>query len=1294
MGKPKGKSPKPVTIDSPHELLTEYPSAPRSGAPLKAADGHNVDGWADEDIRTYNELLNERAKLEKEKNELEQKSSRHQAQRALLDENATALDRLFKAQLGGDFKFTGSSTCCLDAHHDPPNTKRAVGTNVSCKHEICMRARTKGVSWMEMDTIKYYHARIVSEKSQRMQNALRKQRDVELVRVKKDDDEELALRARKNALLDRATRGGAGLDGSKAPANKPEKVTSLESSTLDMLASKDFLLDPKNSAILEAAKENEHIVRRIRGRLDKIRNDVNAGRVSAVDARVKLDQANSEMAEAERKNNEFRQMIIDAEPAISQLHPPATTSVNANIGSSIGASAANVPCDWSNLPPILPNALASNNAEAFSQALSVMKGFFSASDPHDVQNAITDLRGVLELSGPMSPVLQKSFKALEDMLAKPNAKGFTLDVTTGDGVTRTCNNVVDVMMNLRSKMQSSTNPSAVTDPDFKLDSDTIKANIECIKVEDAAKKDMEKMAEKMSEDTVENVTTALKKVKAKAILKSPIPPLSDIILDDVINEILLHRSVKALIVEAAAGTGLAQLSGKITSLVISTARNKPERYLAILDRVKAFIKKVQQKEGLQTLLEAVTKVDASMAKFVAAHEEKQRKILAATGKSLSTVPSLNPDTSSVSLARLTSTKYLLEGALVDPESFELYKKFFETTSPVNDRLSVTSRMLSHYHMNLEEGIWNMFQVFVSHRTSAKFWFGDWKFQKDFYCANMRIAAAVRDDKFLDTVLAYQQRGVCPGMTALVMAQRLTYQIRENFESAKSKAMILRNIFANYEPDNNREWVHSFHFIAQAMADLFAMIVVQVSAPDSRYVPILAADILSVLCTFVLGVADPNKAETNLRAAEAFTTSFLTQPENGEFGKLQDVFSRFAYTCQDSRYRCSPQHTCKDNILLFNQERLRTLVPEPLKVNKKGKENSAESVSTYPPQAETAFGLPRHTHLRTMVDAYWEVARSIMPHLDCFPREKKCFCSSADQEFAEEIQVVKHVLDADFEELKSQVKKGMEPPKSLWDRLEKNATILHERPVNWGGNQKKIAEIRTEELRSGDQGSRMPSNSGRRIKIKQVPVSVPSIQTNKSSNTLQAGNVGKEFADDLSSKGIVSAKDANPPMTERELFIRNQLLTFVDSVDHVHKFASYIGPLLRRSPLEGVVLQVDDMLNGHVVMAWAIAEAQGYTALQNWMDDYFGEYFGSRRLSLNGGAQGTSNGAKLPSISTLQKQNPQTRVHKHTANATPATPSLEQKAEQPVNDIEHLGQEFLRQMDVVSERRKRHPQRRR
>ena len=587
MGKGKSKKVKPLTIADDVPQSHDHCTCNHDSS--RATDGHNVDGWTDEDIRIYNELLTERAKLEKEKNELEQKSARHQAERALLNEEAAAFDSLFKAQLSGEYRFTGKTLCCLDfADH-------AAGPKRSCHHEVCTRAKKGGVSWMEMDTIKYYHARITAEKSQRMKDALRKQRDVELGRVKKDDEEELSLRSRRAALLEK--NSSMQKDDSRLPADTYNKGD-LAPSLLDAFGGDGSLLNQKDKEILEAAKENELVVKRIRSRLDKIRHDVHSGRVTAFDARVKLDQANKEMAEAEKKNNVFKELVF-------------TAGTSTDLATSTSLSRA------------LTKSLATSSSDAFSQALTVMKGFFSASDPRDVQSAITDLRSVLEVNGPMSPVLQKSFQALEDMLAKPHAKGFSVDLPDQEGNKRTCTNVVEVLLMLRN----TDDPSALdaTAEELKLDKATLHANYECIKIEEKAVKDIEQTLNRFARSDVKTIYEKVKTVKDKAAMNSPIPPLSDIVLETKMLAILFQHAGERLRLDALHGASERDLAGKMTSIIISYSERSPDRYLESLDKLNMGIQRcnVDTDEAANKTWQAFDTVNESMSRFVEKHREKQ-----------------------------------------------------------------------------------------------------------------------------------------------------------------------------------------------------------------------------------------------------------------------------------------------------------------------------------------------------------------------------------------------------------------------------------------------------------------------------------------------------------------------------------------------------------------------------------------------------------------------------------------------------------------------------------------------
>ncbi|KAJ9607193.1 hypothetical protein H2200_008265 [Cladophialophora chaetospira] len=1350
MGKPRGKGPKPASNDTSFDLSAEAVPPQSPGSPLRAVDGHNVDGWADEDIRTYNELLTERAKLEKEKNELEQKSSRHHTQRALLDENATALDSLFKAHLGGDFKFTGSGKCCLDFDVACDDAKG----DFPCKHEICSRAKTKGVSWMEMDTIKYYHARIVSEKSQRMQSALRKQRDVELVRVKKDDDEEAAIRTRRNAILDKATRG----DHTPAPASKVDKGRKSEMSALDMLpmASKDFLLDPKNSAILEAAKENEHIVRRIRGRLDKIRHDVNAGRVSPADARVKLDQANSEMAEAERKNNEFRQMILDAEPALSQLHPNVpTTSTNAATPGS--------------LTTVLQNTLASSNADAFSQALTVMKGFFSASDPHDVHTAITDLRSVLEINGPMSPVLKKSFNALEDMLAKPNASAFSLNLRTSDGKITTCKNVVEVLLNLRQQNQGSGGPATIVDSDNNVDSETLKSNQECMKVENTAKREMIKQAEKMAEDTDDRLKAALNKIKSKAVSKSPIVALSDFVLDDTIADIMFRRSLQALVAEAETGASSAQqLSAKITRQIISNAQNKPDKYLARLGSVKEFIRDCR-KNPPQVFLEAVAKVDDSMPKFVAAQQEKLRKAAAASKPA---VPSSKvaplPDSSSSEPIATRETKHLLAGS--KPEQVEALPSRLELPF-AKDTTRVREQIYYYYKKTIESGIWDLLHVVLNKQTSNQFFWIDFEQERKFYTDNLRLAAAVPESSLSETVLELTELQLCPARAVIVLVQRITLRIRENIKLGYEKMDELNEFCKKLDSGNNStEWSEHFSSIATRITNLYGHL--DSLEPDKKtgWYETMVVDVLAFMTTFVLGSQNGENAEMNMRQLEEFIVQvMLTVGRSGSNQALhiQKFCSEIASMAKDtSKYGCPPTHPCRASFSGYVEYKLKSLVARPLKLDQKGEMLPEDGAPTTSQKSIEYF----YSEI-TRLPAIWDRARTLTPHLNCMASRKKCTCNKSDKDFSKNIKDLKDKIDADMSQVKQDALAYGDPSMPTISRIASNIALLRQRPAKFAGNQQRVkalyanlgpksfAEFYPEFQIStpkpsvpGKDSAQAATEATSSISLKEVSVNVPSIQNNTSSTASEKGNLEKDTAEISPEKKVNLEKDtteASPekgapsptkpktppppapaaataaaemkpplpvdsdedsedstdpwPMTTRELELRNQLLKFTNSVDSLQSFASVPQPAVqvKHTALEGVTWQVEDMLIGHVEMAYLIAKQQNYHGLKEWMEYYYKNTMPTPlddnfkvkggKAGVGGsifGASSASEAAKLEVQAQKAREKNTERLRQleqFTESLSPASASgsaaVVEPAESAVGVMEQLGRNFSQQRET-------------
>ena len=1227
MGKTKGKNVKSGAFDIQTDLLSDLIAAAGNESSLKAADGHNVDGWADEDIRTYNDLLNERAKLEKEKTELEQKSSRHQTQRALLDEHATALDSLFKPQIGGDFKFTGRGSCCLDADAETTCVGESHGKEFPCKHEVCKRAKTKGVSWMEMDTIKYYHARIMAEKSQRMQKALRKQRDVELVRVKKDDEEELALRNRKNPSLDKGHRPSH--DSSQL--SKSDRSGPLDPSTLDMLASKDFFLDPRDGAILEAAHENEHIVRRIRARLDKIRHDVKAGRVSPADARAKLDKANSEMAEAERKNNEFRQMILDAEPALSHLQHQNPAS----------------------LSNVLSKTLASSNAEAFSQALTVMKGFFSASDPHDVQTAITDLRSVLELNGPMSPVLQKSFQALEEMLAKPNAKGFTADVTTADGKTRTCNNVVEVMMNLRLKMQGKDPRSTIADADLNLDEDTMKANHECVKVEEAAKKDMEKMVEKMANASGDDLMVALVAIKKNAILKSPIPPLSDIVLDDAISDLTFKRSVNALIRDANKGARLLELSGKLTKLVIETARKKPEKYIFTLDLVKEHI--ITTPVPPQTLLAALSKVEVQMSSFVAAQEAKKKK-----DEPLHTPPAGILDLAPHTLPhqQVASTT---EHTITPEEGLRQLDALLKRAGRLISPKAFRDRMALHYQTFLEHGPWEMFRIFAGHHSEPTFVFEPWGWEMKFFKANKEVLFPPTN-QCLELIFDYQGRGICPGQTALVIAQRLTHQIRIDFEAAKTNLKLIKGILSHHNSATNKNWFHTFNFIGQTMIDLFGALVVEISAWEKHDATIMAMDIAAMFCTFSLGASDQIQAYRNLKVLEEFiATAFVDYDKGKNLGRLYDTLGRFYHLCNDPRYLCSFRHKCRAQVQGGNKEKFKTTFPLTPEVE----ESRAKQIKTQSSPAMSAKVLEKKMVGSAASTGHAPIVPSVQYDPNTDPNAVKALLNALntledindlgprshkfnDQEiqFQKSMQKYKARLTADLdsyhESSETERQKGPGEISSTTDEL---AELVN------GAQGKDISTKSRFSEHLDDQSPAHESALGSEgISLRHVSRKSPSMVKTRLDITSEAGNFQKDLADDFAlsqSEGRTQSSTASKNSTKRSMpnstasqsathaasaihqdsitkmatkasasvtepilsppeeKIKQQLTKFLDGVFNIDTDAKMMPASVHKDVFQGVAKHLQDMARGHIEMAWIVADGRNYTGLQAWLEKCVG-----------------------------------------------------------------------------------------
>lgn len=85
------------------------------------------------------------------------------------DLRVTSVDFKYDDNTAG-YKFIGRAKCALD------------GVSGACHHHICVQAKGDGLSYLEYDTIIHYKRRITAAKTSRMKDALRKQRDIQLLK--------------------------------------------------------------------------------------------------------------------------------------------------------------------------------------------------------------------------------------------------------------------------------------------------------------------------------------------------------------------------------------------------------------------------------------------------------------------------------------------------------------------------------------------------------------------------------------------------------------------------------------------------------------------------------------------------------------------------------------------------------------------------------------------------------------------------------------------------------------------------------------------------------------------------------------------------------------------------------------------------------------------------------------------------------------------------------------------------------------------------------------------------------
>ena len=539
-------------------------------------------------------LLDERARLEKEKNDLEQRIERQAAEKArlqkvLAQKSGQKTASSFSKQPNGDYKYIGKAHCCLNpSSHGSSLTATVKHSNNDCHHEICGRAKGAGITWTEMETIRYTELRINAEKSDRVKKALRKQLEVELIRIKKVEDEEAATRARKAATLDKADR--------EALRRTCEQNALLKGGGTSV--------DYQRDAVLEAAKQNDSELTHIRDELEGIKKQVDAGTVTSDKLRIQLDSAQAKMGEAERRNNLFRQLILETEKGNIQ-------------GDSTFSLPSNLDDDLQKLCVTAENAV--------SQAMNILKDFFSASEPEQMEDTMVRLRSSLEARGPMPRNMRDSFKELEKVVNESKSRGMKMDFKVDCGGTISGRSMTETMLALRAKLKDSPNAAMVGENGHKLDKELIKANQGCLEIEQAAELQFNAVALKMVLETTDALQEALEKIKAEAVVKSPIPPLSDIMLDAKIQALLDLHSCRILIADWEAGMSDRQLDARFTSAVIAKADKKPENFVAALRAIEASLNLLTECDIPETMAQSFGKVSSSMTAWADKHSKAQEK---------------------------------------------------------------------------------------------------------------------------------------------------------------------------------------------------------------------------------------------------------------------------------------------------------------------------------------------------------------------------------------------------------------------------------------------------------------------------------------------------------------------------------------------------------------------------------------------------------------------------------------------------------------------------------------------
>ncbi|KAK6374784.1 hypothetical protein LTR64_002899 [Lithohypha guttulata] len=140
--------------------------------------------WNDKDLIVFDSLIAERRNAEKDHHKF---SIDYKKRKVTSRDLKAPNDWKYDNETAG-YRYVGQANLCpMDI--DIPGGR-------PCRHEICKQAKTtNGISYLEYDTVTHYAYRILNSKTIRMKNALRKQRDIQLLK-----DRQLELEWREKAI--------------------------------------------------------------------------------------------------------------------------------------------------------------------------------------------------------------------------------------------------------------------------------------------------------------------------------------------------------------------------------------------------------------------------------------------------------------------------------------------------------------------------------------------------------------------------------------------------------------------------------------------------------------------------------------------------------------------------------------------------------------------------------------------------------------------------------------------------------------------------------------------------------------------------------------------------------------------------------------------------------------------------------------------------------------------------------------------------------------------------------------